>query len=271
MTSTAGALCEFIENAGRLFVLTGAGCSTDNGIPDYRSPSGAWSRHRPVYFPEFTRSAATRRLYWARSARGRRRFADARPNAAHLALAEMERRGKLHHLVTQNVDGLHQKAGSARVVDLHGRNDVVVCLGCGARSDHEEMQQRLVAGNGEWFEARRQAEGRLAPDGDFDMNAEALEGFEFPDCECGGVLKPDVVFFGESVPRGTVDFAMARLAESDRVLVVGSSLAVWSGYRFALAAEEQGKPVAIVNIGVTEAVVIPGQVWSRDDKSLRVD
>jgi NAD-dependent SIR2 family protein deacetylase len=252
-------LAELIAKSRRLVVLTGAGCSTESGIPDYRSPGGAWTRHKPIYFSAFVRSAEVRRFYWARSYRGWPRFDRARPNDAHRALAELEKRGRVHQLITQNVDDLHQEAGSRAVVQLHGRNRVVVCLDCGGEFPREGMQERLAALNAEWLAAapwnRLQAdEADFAPDGDADVAREVVGGFHVPECiRCGGVLKPAVVFFGESVPREKVEYAMRRVDEADALLVVGSSLTVWSGFRFARRAAERGIPIAIVNIGPTRA------------------
>jgi NAD-dependent SIR2 family protein deacetylase len=256
-------LADFIENAKRLVVLTGAGCSTGSGIPDYRSPGGAWTRHKPIYYSAFVRSAEVRRFYWARSYRGWPRFDRARPNAAHRALAQLEREGRVHQLITQNVDDLHQEAGSRAVVQLHGRNRVVVCLDCGGELPREEMQERLRQRNADWLAAARwdgldphlnPDEADFAPDGDAAVAQHVVAGFEVPECHrCGGVLKPAVVFFGESVPREKVDYAMSRVDEADALLVVGSSLTVWSGFRFAKRAHERGTPIAIVNIGPTRA------------------
>ncbi|HEV7239548.1 MAG TPA: NAD-dependent protein deacetylase [Thermoanaerobaculia bacterium] len=252
-------LRDFISQFKRLVVLTGAGCSTESGIPDYRSPGGAWTRHKPIYFSSFVRSAEVRRFYWARSYRGWPRFERARPNAAHHALADLEARGRVHQLITQNVDDLHQEAGSRAVVQLHGRNRVVVCLDCGGEFPRAEMQERLHERNAQWIEAARwnhlQAdEADFAPDGDAEVAREVIGGFEVPECHrCGGVLKPAVVFFGESVPRHKVDYAMSRVDEADALLVVGSSLTVWSGFRFAKRAHDRGVPIAIVNIGPTRA------------------
>lgn len=252
-------LRDFIENAKRLVVLTGAGCSTESGIPDYRSPGGAWTRHKPIQYSAFVRSAEVRRFYWARSFRGWPRFASARPNAAHRALAALESRGRVHQLITQNVDDLHQEAGSRAVVQLHGRNRLVVCLDCGAEFPRVEIQEELARVNAEWlarapWEHLQAADADFAPDGDAEVGANVIDGFRAPECaRCGGALKPAVVFFGESVPREKVDYAMSRLDESDALLVVGSSLTVWSGYRFAKRAAEQKKPIAIVNIGPTRA------------------
>ena len=252
-------LAELIAKSKRLVVLTGAGCSTESGIPDYRSPGGAWTRHKPIYFSAFVRSAEVRRFYWARSYRGWPRFDNARPNAAHRALAELEAQGRVHQLITQNVDDLHQEAGSRAVVQLHGRNRIVVCLDCGGEFPRAQMQERLAELNAEWLGAARwdalhADEADFAPDGDADVAHDVIGGFRVPECHrCGGVLKPAVVFFGESVPRDKVTYAMSRVDEADAMLVVGSSLTVWSGFRFAKRASERGLPLAIVNIGPTRA------------------
>jgi NAD-dependent SIR2 family protein deacetylase len=236
-------------------VLTGAGCSTESGIPDYRSPGGAWTRHKPIYFSAFVRSAEVRRFYWARSYRGWPRFESARPNDAHRALAELESRGRVHQLITQNVDDLHQEAGSRAVVQLHGRNRLVVCLDCGGEIPRAEMQERIADLNPHWTsDALNPAEADFAPDGDAELARELVGDFTVPECHrCGGVLKPAVVFFGESVPTDKVTYAMRRVDDSDALLVVGSSLTVWSGFRFAKRAAERRVPIAIVNIGPTRA------------------
>jgi len=250
-------LAGLIDRAKRLVVLTGAGCSTRSGIPDYRSPGGAWTRHKPIYYSAFVRSAEVRRFYWARSFRGWPRFDAARPNAAHQALAELEARGRVHQLITQNVDDLHQEAGSRAVVQLHGRNRVVVCLSCRGEVPRAEMQHRLGDLNAEWLEqapwhALDAGEADFAPDGDANVAQDVVGAFRVPDCDrCGGVLKPAVVFFGESVPPEKVAYAMRRVDEADALLVAGSSLTVWSGFRFVKRAFERGLPIAIVNIGPT--------------------
>lgn len=250
-------LSQLVQNARRLVVLTGAGCSTESGIPDYRSPGGAWTRHKPIQYSAFVRSAEVRRFYWARSFRGWPRFASAKPNAAHHALAALEARGKVHQLITQNVDDLHQEAGSRAVVQLHGRNRLVVCLGCGAEFPRAAMQERLAALNAGWLQRGhelRADEADFAPDGDAEIAQSIVGDFQVPECDrCGGVLKPHVVFFGESVPREKVTYAMSRVDEADALLVVGSSLTVWSGYRFARRAAERGLPLGIINIGPTRA------------------
>ena len=243
-------LREFIQRHSRLFVLTGAGCSTDSGIPDYRDADGEWKRAQPVQFRSFMEDALTRKRYWARSLVGWRRFGRARPNDAHRALAALERRGRVGLLVTQNVDRLHQPAGSAAVVDLHGRLDTVRCMGCERRLPREELQQQLLERNPDWVDL----DARDAPDGDADLHGLNFSGFDVPACgECGGLLKPDVVFYGESVPRERVTAAMGGIAEADAMLIVGTSLMVFSGYRFAREAAAAGKPIATVNLGRTRA------------------
>jgi NAD-dependent SIR2 family protein deacetylase len=243
-------LRHFIARHRRLFVLTGAGCSTDSGIPDYRDADGSWKRSPPVSFQSFMGSAAVRQRYWARSFVGWRVFRRAGPNGAHAALARLEQQGRLELLLTQNVDGLHQAAGSMEVIDLHGRLDRVLCMDCHGLVSREDMQAELLRLNPAW--ARLQ--GRPAPDGDADIDGLPFSEFAVPSCtRCDGILKPDVVFFGESVPRPRVDEAMQRLEKADAMLVVGSSLMVYSGYRFVQTAAQSGKPVAAVNLGRTRA------------------
>ncbi|HYW04782.1 MAG TPA: NAD-dependent protein deacetylase [Gammaproteobacteria bacterium] len=243
-------LIAFIERCRRLLVLTGAGCSTESGIPDYRNAEGSWKRRRPIQLQEFLRSDLARRRYWARSTVGWRRVREARPNRAHEALARLHRAGLARRIITQNVDGLHQKAGAAEVLDLHGRLDRVRCLECGQLHAREVFQQALLARNPGWAEL---AAG-TAPDGDADLEGVDFGGFRVPGCDgCGGTLKPDVVFFGENVPRDRLARAMAWMDEADGLLVAGSSLMVWSGYRFARAATRSGVPLAAVNLGRTRA------------------
>lgn len=259
MSSTLppSALAAFIASSERLVVLTGAGCSTESGIPDYRSPGGAWTRHKPIYFNAFVSSDEVRRFYWARSFRGWPRFAAARPNAAHEALARLEEAGRVRLLITQNVDDLHQEAGSRAVVQLHGRNRLVVCLDCREETPRVEMQARLEELNAAWLARAPWAhldgdEADFAPDGDADVARETIGDFRVPPClACGGVLKPAVVFFGEAVPREKVETSMAAVDDAGALLVVGSSLTVWSGFRFVKRAAERGIPIAIVNIGPT--------------------
>lgn len=243
-------LAEFVERHPRLFVLTGAGCSTASGIPDYRDADGEWRRGRPVLFQDFIAQEHARRRYWARSLVGWRRMRAARPNDAHRALARLEAVGRVAQLVTQNVDGLHQAAGSDDVIDLHGRIDVVRCLACERRVPRAVVQDELVRRN-PGFAALDALE---APDGDANLDDVDFATFDVPACaSCDGLLKPDVVFFGESVPAERVQRAMAGVASADAMLVVGSSLMVYSGYRFALAMAQAGKPIAAVNLGRTRA------------------
>lgn len=234
----------------RLFVLTGAGISTASGIPDYRDRDGGWKRTPPVTLQAFVGDAATRSRYWARSLVGWRRFGTAEPNDAHAALARLEHAGHVVQLLTQNVDGLHQAAGSRAVVDLHGRLDRVRCLGCERRTTRTDFQRVLERRNPDWVAL----DALDAPDGDADLEGLPFDRFVVPACEaCGGLLKPDVVFFGEAVPRERVERAFAALERSDAMLVVGSSLMVYSGFRFARAAAQSGKPVAAINLGRTRA------------------
>lgn len=240
-------------SARRAVALTGAGCSTESGIPDYRGPlpdGRARPARTPIDYREFIGSAAARRRYWARAVLGWTAVARARPNPAHRALAALEQSGALAGVITQNVDGLHAAAGSRRVIELHGALARVVCLGCGTLGSRAALQERLLAQNPGW--AARAGGAALAPDGDAELGGEAVARFAVGACgACGGVLKPDVVFFGETVPRVVVDAAWALLAEAEVLLVVGSSLTVYSGYRFVRRAAEQRTPVAIVNQGPT--------------------
>jgi len=249
----AGRLARFIEAHAPLFVLTGAGCSTGSGIPDYRDDDGAWKHARPVQYADFVGSAHTRRRYWARSLAGWPRVAGSRPNAAHCAMASLERAGLVATVVTQNVDGLHQKAGSAAVIDLHGRLDGVECLECEARFPRAGIQQRLLRLNPGFAPDDAGRRAAAAPDGDARLER-AFDDFVLVSCDhCGGTLKPSVVFFGENVPAPRVVRAFSALDAADGLLVVGSSLMVFSGYRFCRRAGESGKPAAAVNRGRTRA------------------
>jgi len=244
------ALRRFVAAHPRLFVLTGAGISAASGIPDYRDLEGGWKRPPPVTYQAFTGDAKTRARYWARSLVGWRRFGRALPNEAHRALARLEAEGRVGMLLTQNVDGLHQHAGSRNVIDLHGRLDEVRCLACERRTPRADFQRELERRNPDWiaFDAAD------APDGDADLDGHDFSTFDVPGCAvCGGLLKPDVVFFGENVPRERVERARLALAASDAMLVVGSSLMVFSGFRFAREAAALGKPVVAINLGRTRA------------------
>ena len=229
-------------------VLTGAGCSTASGIPDYRGPKTRDNGHEPMTYQEFTRSAAKRRRYWARSMAGWPKFRTAGCNDTHRAIAELEAAGTVTGVITQNVDRLHHRAGSERVVELHGALADVRCLECGARTDRDAMQQRLADRNAEW--AGRV--GALRPDGDVELPDAVPRDFEVPACrQCDGLLKPDIVFFGENVSDDVVTRAWSLLYDADALLVVGSSLTVWSGYRFVRKAAQRRMPVGIINIGET--------------------
>ena len=250
VTHCTAELEDLLRSHPRWTVLTGAGISTDSGIPDYRDAAGAWKRPAPVQFQDFMGSAATRQRYWARSLIGWPVFSQARPNAAHQALARLEHSGHVHQLITQNVDGLHQQAGSRAVVDLHGRLDQVVCMGCRQLQPRSSYQDALLQANGGW----RHRHAPAAPDGDADLHGVDFSTFQVPPCpRCGGILKPNVVFYGENVPRPRVDAALQGLLESQLLLVVGSSLMVYSGLRFVHAARAQGLPVAAINMGATRA------------------
>jgi len=242
--------------SGRLAVaLVGAGCSTESGIPDYRGPRGRLRSRRPMLYKEFVGSPDGRARYWSRSAVGWPAFSAARPNAAHVALAEMERAGLLAGVITQNVDGLHHAAGSREVIELHGSLGRVRCLDCGESQSRKTFQDVLLSLNDAWLERARRRLGwavERAPDGDAELSADALAGFRVPGCRaCHGVLKPDVVFFGENVPKERVDAAWRLMRQAEVLLVVGSSLTVFSGRRFVYGARKAGIPVGIVNLGPT--------------------
>ncbi|GAA3183329.1 NAD-dependent protein deacetylase [Streptomyces virens] len=234
--------------AGGVLVLSGAGISTESGIPDYRGEGGSLSRHTPMTYQDFIGGSAARRRYWARSHLGWRTFGRALPNAGHRAVAAFGRHGLLAGVITQNVDGLHQAAGSRDVVELHGSLDRVVCLSCGALSARRELARRLEEANAGFAPV---AAG-INPDGDADLTDEQVGDFRVVPCAvCGGVLKPDVVFFGEAVPPQRVEHCRALVREASALLVLGSSLTVMSGLRFVRQAAEAGKPVLIVNRDVT--------------------
>ncbi|MEV0126284.1 NAD-dependent protein deacetylase [Streptomyces sp. NPDC050703] len=233
---------------GGVLVLSGAGISTESGIPDYRGVGGSLSRHTPMTYQDFTGSHAARRRYWARSHLGWRTFGGARPNAGHRAVAAFARHGLLTGVITQNVDGLHQAAGSEDTVELHGSLGRVVCLSCGARSPRRELAHRLAEANPHFAPV---AAG-INPDGDADLTDAQVGDFRVLPCTvCGGILKPDVVFFGESVPPRRVEHCRALVREAKSLLVLGSSLTVMSGLRFVRQAAEAGKPVVIVNRDAT--------------------
>ena len=230
-------------------VLSGAGCSTDSGIPDYRGPAGSLRKGRePIRFQEFVGSEASRARYWARSMVGWPRFSRSRPNAAHRALAALERAGIVRGIITQNVDELHQAAGTRSVVDLHGRLSQVVCMSCGRMEERDAVQERLRALNPDFAATA----DHYVADGDAELPEGSEAGFRVASCRsCGGILKPHVVFFGENVPKDRLGRAWSLFDRGELLLVVGSSLSVFSGRRFVLRARDEGKPVAIVNVGPT--------------------
>jgi NAD-dependent SIR2 family protein deacetylase len=244
------ALEALIRRHPRLVALTGAGVSAASGIPTYRDESGDWKRGEPIQHQAFVSDEASRRRYWARSLAGWQYVADSAPNSAHFALAELERLGHVGLLATQNVDRLHQRAGHRAVVDLHGRIDRIVCLDCGSAMGRNSMQEELESLNPGFC---RRADA-IRPDGDAELPDRDLTGFLIPACRhCRGVLMPDVVFFGGSVPRARVRRIEDAIVESDALLVAGSSLMVYSGFRFCRLALELGKPLALVNLGTTRA------------------
>ena len=247
--STDDALASFISRSRNLLVLTGAGISTASGSPGYRDAEGNWQRKPPVTHQDFTGSATVRKRYWARSMLGWPMMQGARPNQAHTALATLEKHGRIEHLVTQNVDGLHSAAGSMRVIELHGRLREVRCTQCGTLSTRAAMQVRLESLNPTYLDG----DASVAPDGDADLETD-FEAFNVPGCPvCDGVLKPDVVFYGDNVPKPRADAAMAAITDADAILVVGSTLMVRSSYKLCEAAHTAGKPIAAINIGRTRA------------------
>ena len=247
LTGPLGMLADLVAD-GDVVILSGAGLSTESGIPDYRGPSGLARRAEPMTYQAFTGDAAARQRYWARSHLGWRHIAQAAPNDGHHAVTELQRRGLLSGIITQNVDGLHQQAGARDVVELHGSLSRVICLGCGERTPRDELDRRLRAANPDWdAEARR-----VNPDGDAVLDDGATDGFRLVGClRCAGALKPDVIFFGENVPPGRVADCYALVSAARVLLVLGSSLTVMSGYRFVRHAAKLGIPVAIINQGTT--------------------
>ncbi|WP_416904270.1 NAD-dependent protein deacetylase [Micromonospora echinospora] len=248
MTQQVDAVAELVA-AGGVVVLSGAGLSTESGIPDYRGPSGVARRHTPMTYQTFTGDAVARRRYWARSHLGWRLIARAAPNDGHRAVARLQHAGLVDAVITQNVDGLHTAAGSARVVELHGRLDEVVCLDCGNLTSREELDRRLREAN-PGFDVTVTA---VNPDGDVDLPDAAVAAFRVVDCAfCRtGMLKPDVVFFGETVPAARVARCFDLVERARLLLVLGSSLTVMSGRRFVLRAAKRDVPVVIVNQGPT--------------------
>jgi len=247
-TGSFGVLLDIVAS-GNVLVLSGAGLSTESGIPDYRGPTGLARRATPMTYQTFTGSAAARRRYWARSHLGWRHIARAAPNDGHRAVAELGRCGRLAGIITQNVDGLHQAAGASEVIELHGSLHRVICLSCGQRTARADLHRRLAAANPDWAPESTAA---INPDGDAVLADDVTKSFRVADClACRGVLKPDVVFFGENVPRPRAEACYARVERAGSVVVLGSSLTVMSGFRYVRHAAKLGLPVMIVNQGPT--------------------
>jgi len=252
------ALSGFLDQHRRVLVLTGAGLSTASGIPDYRDKEGVRRGRTPIQGPDFRQSEAVRRRYWARSMAGWPTLAQAAPNVGHRALAELEATGRIGALITQNVDGLHQRAGTSKLIELHGNIHGVICLECRTLYQRTAIQQWLAQANPELAASAAAGADSVVPearpDGDAEVELDALQDFHMPSCErCGGVLQPDVIFFGDNIPPQRTAAALAMMAEADALLVVGSSLMVFSGYRFCKLAAEAGKPIAAINLGRTRA------------------
>ena len=244
-------LLDWAKRHTRWLVITGAGCSTQAGIPAYRDREGQWMRAQPVTYQAFMGNVLVRKRYWARSMLGWPNIAQAQPTQAHLALAQLQRMERIELLVTQNVDGLHTAAGSQQCIDLHGRLDTVRCMHCEERLHRQIWQNQLVQANPAW----QGLEAHSLPDGDADVEDLPFEQFVIPACPvCAStLLKPDVVFFGESVPRDRVNLILQTIPKVDGVMVLGSSLMVYSGFRFVEAAAKQGVPIVAVNDGTTRA------------------
>ena len=243
-------LLDWFDRHPSILVITGAGCSTGSGIPAYRDGDGLWQRRQPIFYQDFITHESVRRRYWARSFFGWPLIQSAAPNVGHQALVRLQQSARLSGLITQNVDGLHQAAGHLDVIELHGGLMRVRCLGCGQMSARDDLQQRLHVLNPD---CTAEVHG-INPDGDAELDEQAGQHFQIADCEnCGGVLKPDVVFFGESVPAEVTQRAMNQLDRCEAVLVAGSSLVVWSGFRLAREAAKRGLPVVAVNQGRTRA------------------
>eukprot|EP00562_Extubocellulus_spinifer_P001443 CAMPEP_0178490682 /NCGR_PEP_ID=MMETSP0696-20121128/11016_1 /TAXON_ID=265572 /ORGANISM="Extubocellulus spinifer, Strain CCMP396" /LENGTH=353 /DNA_ID=CAMNT_0020118519 /DNA_START=185 /DNA_END=1246 /DNA_ORIENTATION=- len=285
-------LTDWFDNKSSILCLTGAGISTESGVPDYRGSSGSYHRgHKPMVHDQFMNFESQRRRYWGRAMVGWRDFAAADPNSGHLALSDLERMGRIgvsfvdreeyYHpddamdfatssgfreetIITQNVDGLHQKAGSRFVTNLHGINDRLRCMECGAMSCRHDFHNKLDEMNKNWLQDALNdiddsgsGEEKLRPDGDAYIEREDYSGFIVPNCsKCGsGFVKPHVVFFGDSVPKHRVDRCFAAVDAADGLLCIGSSLAVHSAYRFVAAAAKKGIPIAVLNVGETRAEV----------------
>ncbi|XP_074109439.1 NAD-dependent protein deacylase Sirt4 [Cotesia typhae] len=246
-------LKNFIRNEGKICVLTGAGVSTESGIPDYRSEGVglyATSNRRPVLYQDFRKHDHIRKRYWARNYIAWPRFSEFQPNFSHKILKHLEDLNIVSCIITQNVDRLHSKAGSSHVIELHGTGYIVMCLNCDSKISREDFQHILDKLNPTISANSKE----IRPDGDIELSDEQAQAFVLPSCEnCGGILKPDIVFFGDNVPRHTVEQVQHAVDEADALLVLGTSLTTFSGYRIILQAVEEKKSIAIVNIGETKA------------------
>lgn len=250
MTDPVVTLSEFFTRYPRWLVLTGAGISANSGIPTYRDSEGNWLGANPILHQEFLQSHAKRQRYWGRSMIGWPGVQRATPNRHHDALVQFERAGRIESLITQNVDRLHQRAGSKRTIDLHGRLDRVRCLDCGARYQREAIQRALLQLNPH----NTEGPSALRPDGDADLSDDLVASITVPSCDaCGGMLMPDVVFFGGAIPKEKVTAGERALEAADAMLVIGSSLQVYSGFRLCRQAAALGKPLLIANEGITRA------------------
>ncbi|CAK1541564.1 unnamed protein product [Leptosia nina] len=246
-------LLEFLQKHTRVLVLTGAGISTESGIPDYRSKEvGLYARtnHKPIQYQEFVKYSNVRQRYWARNFVGWPRFSSIQPNATHFAIRDLEKVGKISSVVTQNVDRLHHKAGSVNVIELHGTGYIVKCLHCSYEIDRFKLQVELLRKNPEM----ESSFSMIRPDGDVELSKEQVDKFRAPICpDCNGPLKPDIVFFGDNVPKERVERVRHEVSKSDAIFVLGSSLTVYSSYRIILQAKDEGKKIAVLNIGPTRA------------------
>ena len=250
MTDPVVTLSDFFDRYPRWVVLTGAGISAGSGIPTYRDPKGNWLGATPILHQEFLQSQNKRQRYWGRSMVGWPGIRDAAPNQRHHALVSFERAGRMEALITQNVDRLHQRAGNEQVIDLHGRLDRVRCLDCSAGYERETIQTELLRLNPH----STQGPSAARPDGDADLPEELVARIRVPSClACGGLLMPDVVFFGGTIPKDRVNACERALTAADAILAIGSSLQVYSGFRLCRQAVAQGKPLIIANEGITRA------------------
>lgn len=258
-------LLDFIQKHPRLVILTGAGISLQSGIPTYRDQNGVWMGSAPMQHNDFIRHIAVRQRYWARSFIGRSTIADAQANPAHFAVATLEQSGFVELLITQNVDNLHQQAGSKKVIDLHGNLRDVHCLDCATRSSRDDLQQRIATLNPQL----KGLAAEIRPDGDAILADEHVEQVRIPECTvCGGVLMPELVFFGGTVPVTRVQYCLDALQRADALLVIGSSLKVYSGFRFCLKAKKWDKPIALINPGQTRADEIANLHLKTDSATL---